>query len=307
MANEIFQDIYKLEIEKMLKEAKYIEPLNHKGVKGTIRELGLRKLLLKSLPTYIKMGTGGIHDYNGRESNETDLLIYNKNTLPPILFDESLGMFPIESILYSIEIKTTSRNQEVKSTIKKFNNLNKLESKNNYKLHKTYFAYKTNLSKKTELQRYFELDDKAKYKPVINVICIVGDGYYYFTRKKIPLLNLINIKDEDYKYAFQKQVDLRKIKCEFLQWQGVRANDNYEVLCFIAGILNTIRNYSIGHYLLNPGKMTSFVQVIKDPLNNVVYENFDYSGLSNDDLLDDNQKFNYKLNDDGTIKLLEKK
>lgn len=261
MADKVFQDIFKLEIEKMIKEANYIEPLAHKGVKGTIRELGLGNLLSKFLPSYLEVGNGQIHNSIGIQSHETDLIIYNKDKLPAILFDNSLGIFPIESLVYSMEIKTTSTSTEVKTSITKFKSLMKVCEYNKITIQHVYFAYASNLTKKSELERYFELDNKLE--PSITVICVVGDGYYFYTKGQIQIKNTL--------YTL-------------IEWVGVKAEQNYEVLCFIGGILNTVREYNIGNYILDNRELNVFYLAILDKDGNIILEKEDFQGNVEKDL-----------------------
>ncbi|MCV3286415.1 hypothetical protein LZT24_20335 [Aeromonas veronii] len=39
-------------------------------------------------------------------SNQIDIILYDKSILPPVLFDETTGIFPIEAALYVIEVKS---------------------------------------------------------------------------------------------------------------------------------------------------------------------------------------------------------
>jgi hypothetical protein len=64
----------------------------HRGEKGMFRELGLRKLLLYVLPPHFGVGTGLVVDAWGRQSRQTDLVIFDKRLLPPFLLEESRGI-----------------------------------------------------------------------------------------------------------------------------------------------------------------------------------------------------------------------
>ncbi len=270
--NKVFQDIFKLEVEKMVKESEYIEPMKHKGVKGTIRELGLANFLKKFLPTYLNVGNGEIHDKNGNISNQTDLLIYNKDILPPILFDNELGIYPIESIVYAIEIKSTSTRKEVASTVEKFKKLRELEVKNKVGLLKVYFAYKSNRKYGSELERYSQFDNLID--PCTQVICVIDDGYYFYVKLNISAYGKKNNGQVEYKTGKT-----------LIRWLGMKAHDKYEVIAFLGGILNTTRYKHTGSYVLDEGKFNVYYEAILDEKDKVLYEHKDFAGIDEDNLL----------------------
>lgn len=238
VANRIYQNLLKIDIAVLITESKAINSINHQGIKGSIREYGLGRLLIKYLPYGWDVGKGQIHDKYGEQSNETDLIVYNKSVIPPMMFGDNLGLFPIESCKYSIEIKTTSNSKEIKSTIVKFRKLLTLYNSNNNELiHRIYFAYATDLNLKSELERYKNLDSNFHTNPAINVICVIGKGYWYFQKEK---------------------KDNRTYSC----WKFLKAIEGgYEIACFIGGVINTINTNgpSFGEYLMD--KNHSFITV----------------------------------------------
>lgn len=270
--NKVFQDIFRLEVEKMVKESEYIEPMKHKGVKGAIRELGLSNFLKKFLPTYLNVGNGEIHDKNGNISNQTDLVIYNKDILPPILFDNELGIYPIEAIVYAVEIKSTSTRKEVKSTVDKFKKLRELEYKNKVGLRKVYFAYKSNLKNGSELERYSQLDNLID--PCIQIICVIGDGYYFYVSKNIRFYGINNNGQVEYKCA-----------SKYIAWVGIRTDNKYEAIAFIAGVLNTTRPQNIGGYVLDEGDFNTYYEAILDENEKVLYEHKNFMGIDKNDMI----------------------
>lgn len=235
MANKIFQDILKGDIQNLINESASINTINHQGLKGDIREYGLGKILEKYLPKDFAIGSGQIHDFEGTQSNETDLLIYNKHILPPIMFGESIGLYPLESCYYSIEAKTTSTAQEIQTTIEKFNTLKKLKSLNQSRPITVYVALSTDLTSITELERYKKYDPDFYSSPAINVITIIGKGYWYYQNQKLA--------DGSW-YGY---------------WNFARTEDNYELGYLVSGIINTLNgtknNPSFGNYLLPDGHL----------------------------------------------------
>lgn len=230
MPNKIFQDIVKNDINNLIRESEAINDVQHSGLKGNIREFGIGKLLLKYLPHDYAIGSGQVQDSNGKQSNESDLIIYNKHILPPIMFGEQTGFFPIESCNYVIEVKTTSNATEIKSTIVKFNNLKSLYSLSGNIPVRAYLAYSTDLSNDNEFERYIKYDPEFLTNPAINVICVVGHGYWYFQHSFFPDGSIFGV------------------------WNFIKAEINYEFGYLISGIVNTLslfkNNPAFGYYLL---------------------------------------------------------
>jgi hypothetical protein len=79
----------------------------HPGVQGQIREILVRELFRPLLPPDIGVGTGQLIDRCNNLSPETDIILFDRRLAPPMMLNESLGLFPIESCLFVVEVKTT--------------------------------------------------------------------------------------------------------------------------------------------------------------------------------------------------------
>jgi len=86
---------------------------------GTLRELFVAKLMAPCCPQVFCLGKGKVIDRTGKLSSETDVVIYNKSRFSPLLFDEITGIFPVESVTYAIEVKTTVTATEIHDAINK--------------------------------------------------------------------------------------------------------------------------------------------------------------------------------------------
>jgi hypothetical protein len=65
------------------------------------------------LPADLGVGTGFIVATDGRESTQQDVVLYDRSVLPPALYDQEAGLFPIESVLYTIEVKSVLTREEL--------------------------------------------------------------------------------------------------------------------------------------------------------------------------------------------------
>jgi len=95
-------------------------------VKGRLRELVIDQLLRPVLPPSFGLGAGIIMDSHGNSSGEIDVVIFNKDILPPLLFNEREGVFPVEACLYAIEVKSTLEVAHIDETVDKFRKLFRL-------------------------------------------------------------------------------------------------------------------------------------------------------------------------------------
>lgn len=121
--NKIFFETAKLQIESAAKEASNLSNLNHKYLEGKIKEIALNKILSPFLPNQFGIGTGKLCDSKSFLSKEIDLLMYSKRLIPPKIIDTNFGLFPIESVLTCIEIKSQLNQRELKKTFNNFQDI----------------------------------------------------------------------------------------------------------------------------------------------------------------------------------------
>jgi hypothetical protein len=185
MANQIYRDRLVSSIEHAIREAQNASRVKHPGTRGRIREIAASEIFSPMLPGGFEIGTGKICDREGHQSPETDPIIYNRTILPPILYSERDGIFPVEACFYSIEIKDAIRKgQEILGL--------------NYEIPEpdlapgievvskpvllSLFGFNSDLTNSgiTEIERYAKYDPNWNINPVLRVICVVGKGYWYF-------------------------------------------------------------------------------------------------------------------------------
>lgn len=245
MPHDIYKKRIKKDIQSLINSSDEIELIKHKGLRGSFRESEIGKILNNYLPFGFEIGSGEIIDSYRNTSNEVDLLIYNRSMIPPILFQNREGCYPVESCYYAFEIKTTSNSTEIRSTIEKFKNLNTLNSLElKRSVIKVYFAFKSDITgSKSELERFSELDENFYIDPILDVICIIGKGYWYCHK------NYINGK------------------IAHLTWHYFDSMaDNYEIGVFLSGIINTLSVHNqFGYYVID-SKMKKNIQIYLDNL-----------------------------------------
>lgn len=99
--------------------------LDHNGLKGRMREIAAATIVEPFLLSGFSCRTGKIIDATGHATSETDVVVYNKRSVPSFLFDERTGMFPAEATLYAIEVKSRLTSPEVRDAIGKAETIKK--------------------------------------------------------------------------------------------------------------------------------------------------------------------------------------
>ncbi|MEX0966102.1 MAG: DUF6602 domain-containing protein [Bacteroidia bacterium] len=97
--------------------------LRHKLNKGEIRELFLNELLSNFITEQFGIGTGIIVDSYGNQSHQIDVILYDNRILPPMIKNSNLGVYPLESVLAVIEVKSSISRQIILDTEKNFKHL----------------------------------------------------------------------------------------------------------------------------------------------------------------------------------------
>ncbi|WP_368879157.1 DUF6602 domain-containing protein [Proteus terrae] len=155
--------------------------VEHQGVKGGLNEVELIKIIKDVIPRKYEISKGIIENSSGEQSNETDIVIYDNEILPPYINSE-LAFVPVEAVKYNIEVKSTLTAKELETTIEKFRKFRSIGGHSPTVL----FAFSSN-AKKNELSRYYDKDVNFLTNPAISVLCI-SDKCYYFKHTETKYL-----------------------------------------------------------------------------------------------------------------------
>jgi len=102
----LIQDRFDKLFKNLSEEAASIIEMDHDGTKGFFREHFIKTLIDKMLPLHIGAGSGIIVDEYGNQSSQCDVILYDKRILPPFLSYGSTSVYPIQSVLAVIEVKS---------------------------------------------------------------------------------------------------------------------------------------------------------------------------------------------------------
>jgi hypothetical protein len=174
MGSKLFRDRLNKLIQECLSSAQDCIQIEHNGLAGDVRQILVEKLLIPLLPEGIHIGRGKVTDSMGNLSSETDIIIYDRRTIPPVLYDEKVGIFPIEIVYYVIEVKTTLTKQEVDKSIR---NGQKLRTLKGPQPHSALFAFSSDLKNAKDSERFIQ-PQKDMYVPLpINIFCVASREY----------------------------------------------------------------------------------------------------------------------------------
>jgi len=234
--NQLLVDVLRVRIQSAVAASRAIDSIAHEGLKGRIREIFVDDLVSPLLPSYVGIGTGKIIDSEGGQSGECDVVIYDRDRMPPLMLGLREALFSIESVLYSIEVKTTLNVKELRDATLNAKQVRELKNlpprypvgagyNTALKIQKEslrpapiccLFAFGTDMKggSKTELQRYQEITDNNKDGvPYISSLCIVNCAAHWYGPRS-------EFGDE---------------------WQTVLTDLNGgEVLIFLAGLVDSI-------------------------------------------------------------------
>lgn len=104
-------------IEKTVAAANSSGMIDQPGLKGRLREIVVEELVKPFLHPHIGAATGTIVDPYGNQSSQVDVILYDEQVTPPILFSESEGVIPCHSVVATIEVKSTLTRKELKSAV----------------------------------------------------------------------------------------------------------------------------------------------------------------------------------------------
>lgn len=147
--------------------------VKHQGVKGGLNEVELINIIKNVIPSKYEISKGVIENAHGEQSNETDIIIYDNEILPPYI-NNDLAFVPVEAVTYNIEVKSTLTAKELETTIEKFRKFHSIGGGSPTVL----FAFSSD-AKKSELNRYYQKDVNFLTNPAISVLCVSDKCYYY--------------------------------------------------------------------------------------------------------------------------------
>jgi len=195
----------------LILESEALKMLKHGPLKGSFREMILGNLIKPLLPATCGIFHGTVISSIKEEDDQTvkkpegdllrkkmedDLLIVDKECLPPILYSERDGIFPIESVLARIEVKSTLSKINLKDAINGCKQFRKKLKMNLRKYHDMYvsepldndtfqavFAFGSRIGTEYDVLMKILSDDEKKKEPPLDCLCVAKKGMLSWGRK----------------------------------------------------------------------------------------------------------------------------
>lgn len=235
MTNSAIRDLLIGRMAAAVASAAAVQNIAHLGQRGRAREIFVEQLLEPFLLPGQIVVTGLVVDEHGNQSNQSDVIIFDRSIAPPELFDEREGLFPVEACAYVIEVKSKLTSQELRDAVTKGERLMSLQPLvNGARPVHALFAFQSDLSGVEmlgELERYLKLDSDPSKHPAVPVMCVASKGYA-----------CLNARDET-------------------KWSYMNSDENLSgVANFLGGFANTLPNFRkirnsvslpYGHYMLD--------------------------------------------------------
>lgn len=99
-------------VKGFIEQAHSISSLQHNPTKRQLRELFVTNILKPFLSSQFDVGTGTIINQKGEQTDQTDVIIYDTRTIPPFIKEQHIGIYPAESVIGVVEVKSRlSRNE----------------------------------------------------------------------------------------------------------------------------------------------------------------------------------------------------
>jgi len=213
----MFREAIIIATENMQKLYELSGGVEHDGEKGAFREFFITRLIRPIMPPHFGIGSGIVMDADNVQSKQSDVIIYDQRLFPPILVAGDRGIFPIDSVLAVIEVKSCLKATDYISLESAARRISPRNSSNPEGLHIStpaitkdgmthypvyaVFAYTSDAKKKDEVNRLEEeIPNRSGF---IRIICVLDKGIWSY-------------REEEEKYVKHSDIDAGKISVRFL-------------------------------------------------------------------------------------------
>lgn len=193
--NPLMRSLISARATAALDSAARLRPLVHEGLKGRFREILIGDLVRPLLPTYCGIGTGTIIDAPGTERrlSEDDLVIFDRDILPQYMLTERDGIFPSESVIHKIEVKSTLTRKGLRDALRAADEMNQLKymappggPKDVPRVVCTVFAFASDIEG-DEMERWVGcVRELGIPSTPLAALCVAGKGMWVYASSEHP-------------------------------------------------------------------------------------------------------------------------
>ena len=188
----------------------------HCGLRGRLREILIGNLLAPWMPPFCRCVTGMIIEASNkpRKSTQEDILVIDTSIAPPILANANgtEGVFPFNSVLLRIEVKSTITNQGIGEFLESSSEVLSMDFQKQpeckavfTKPYNFMVAFKSDLSGDewdNEARRLFKAMAGKGLHPLsgfVSALCVVDRGYWYLKGFEEDMRSWCRLDDPDSK------------------------------------------------------------------------------------------------------------
>lgn len=105
-------------VKGFVEQVRSISDMKHRYTKGRLRELFVANVLDRYLTAQFGVGSGIVVNQRGDQSDQMDIIIYDNRVLPPFVREQGIGVFPVEAVIATIEVKSILDKTELRKSEK---------------------------------------------------------------------------------------------------------------------------------------------------------------------------------------------
>ncbi len=118
MVNNILQTYYLGVLKRLRAEVDLLNQIiPHAVTKGSENEESLKNVIKNFIPHKYSIGSGIVIDSFGNKSKQIDLIVYDSHIYPNLFSQSSTTLFPVETVIACIEVKTLLNGTNLKEEV----------------------------------------------------------------------------------------------------------------------------------------------------------------------------------------------
>jgi hypothetical protein len=125
-------------VQNLLNKIDSLSSLDHNLTKGELRELFVSDVLSSFLTKQFDVGSGIIVNQKEEQSSQIDIIIYDNRIVPPFIKEQHIGVYPAESVLGVLEIKSNLTYLEIEKTENNYKHLREIIYSNEASIYSDY-------------------------------------------------------------------------------------------------------------------------------------------------------------------------
>jgi hypothetical protein len=193
--NPLYRNLVLAGIRRMRAESEAAGQYDNNVLKGQAREIFISGLLRPYLGPFMGVCGGVAIDSYGGHSRQLDLIIFDRRVIAPSMLRETDGVIPVESVLATVEVKSTLTRQELVAAVDNARSVKVLRHRpdelepgsprKNSRLCYV-FAFASDLRQSSELDRLQQVVEQSNatgcaVRVPISGVCVPGVGFVHCT------------------------------------------------------------------------------------------------------------------------------